>query len=368
MQPNAPVALRRILSSKNLDFVINEDKIHLEKKISKKIPKTNYKKEIKLFLPRYRANYIKIPSVFFDKGHCIALGGYWNGHILIENLYKNEKNDKNEKDEYPETKIYSTKENSPIIHMIIDENEIFAICGNILGTIYVYTINKNDKTDWTLYRVIYDHFSPITSLTINETLNIFSACSKSGYCMIYTLPQFKLVNSFKLKNIIINHTTPNYNENLLLYANIILLSSSPLPCMILYFKLRNSLAVFSINGHFIKEEIIDFEINSNGIKIFTDHQFIDYLLLFNSKNESIDIYNIIDLKMLMTWPIINYSFIDFIFTKELDSIFVLLSNKIPIEEQENDNENIYKILVLKNSNNFKPQSQNEIETMNSPII
>ena len=367
LQPNAPVALRRILSSKNLDFVINEDKIHLEKKISKKIPKTNYKKEIKLFLPRYRANYKKIPSVFFDKGHCIALGGFWNGHILIENLYKNEKNDKNEKDEYPETKIYSTKENSPIIHMIIDENEIFAICGNILGTIYVYTINKNDKTDWTLYRVIYDHFSPITSLTINETLNIFSACSKSGYCMLYTLPQFKLVNSFKLKNIIINHTTPNYNENLLLYANIILLSSSPLPCMILYFKLRNSLAVFSINGHFIKEEIIDFEINSNGIKIFTDHQFIDYLLLFNSKNESIDIYNIIDLKMLMTWPIINYTFIDFIFTKELDSIFVLLSNKIPIEEQENDNENIYKILVLKNSNN-KAQSQFEIETMNSPII
>ena len=368
LQPNAPAACRRILSSKNLDFDINEDK-HLEKKISKKIQKiSNYKKEIKLFLPRYRANCQKIPNIFFDKGYCIALGGYWNGNILIEYLYKiekSDKNDKNGKNVYPETKIYSTKENSPIIHMIIDENEIFAICGNILGTIFVYTINEKDKTNWKLYRVIYDHFSPITSLAINENLNIFSACSKSGYCMLYTLPQFKLVNSFKLKNIIINNT-PNYNENLLLYANIILISSSPLPCMIFYFKLRKSLAVCSINGHLIKEEPIDFEINQNGIKIFTDHQFIDYLLIFNSKNESIDIYNIIDLKIVMTWPIKNYNFIDFIFTKELDSIFVLISNKIPIEEQETDDENIYKILVLKSSNNLK--TQYDIETMNSPII
>ena len=368
LQPNAPVAYRRILSSKNLDFDLKEDKLYLEKKMQKKMSKANYKEEIKLFLPRYRSNCREIPSIFFDKGHCIALGGYWNGNILIENLYINEKNDKNGKNEnqFPETKIYSTKENSPIIHMIIDENEIFAICGNILGTIFVYTIDQNDKTDWKLYRVIYDHFSPITSLTINENLNIFSACSKNGYCMIYTLPQFKLVNSFKLKNIIINHNPQNYNENLLLYANIILISSSPLPCMILYFKLRKTLAIFSINGHYINEEEIDFEINQNGIKIFTDHQFIDYLLLFNPKKESIDIYNIIDLKVVMTWPIKNYTFIDFIFTKELDSIFVLISNQIPIEEQEYDNNKIYKILVLKGSNSLIVQ--NDLEIMNSPII
>ena len=171
--------------------------------------------------------------------------------------------------------------------------------------------------------------------------------------MVYTLPKFKLVNSFKLKNIINNKGLQN-NEYINLYADIALTSSSPLPCMLFYFKLRNSLAVFSINGHFIKEEAIDFEIVPNGIKVFTDHQFIDYLLIYNKKNESIDIYNIIDLKKVMFYEIKNYIFIDFIFTKELDTLYVLVNDKISIKEQVNDNENVYKILVL-NSSNLKAQ-------------
>jgi hypothetical protein len=236
--------------------------------------------------------------------------------------------------------------------MTIDENEIFVICGNILGTIFVYTINQNDKTDWNLYKIIFDHNQPITSISINEVLNIFITCSKTGYCMVYTLPNCKLVNSYKLKNII-NNNNSNNNENTILIADISLISSSPLPCIIFYFKARSSLAVFSINGHFINEKIINFEINSNEIKIFADSQFNDYLLIFNKKNENIEVYNIIELKMIMTWPIKNYSFIDFILSKDLDSIFALVNYKIPIEEQEDDNDNDYKILVLKNTNVIK---------------
>ena len=352
LQQNTPVALRKILSSKNLDFDFNEDKIHIDKKISKKIQKTGSECEINLFLPRYRIDNKKSPSLFFDKGNCIALGGFWNGNILIEKLSTQVLKDKAEKNDYPETKIYSTKEYSPIIRMTIDENEIFVICGNILGTIFVYTINQNDKTDWNLYKIIFDHNQPITSISINEVLNIFITCSKTGYCMVYTLPNCKLVNSYKLKNII-NNNNSNNNENTILIADISLISSSPLPCIIFYFKARSSLAVFSINGHFINEKIINFEINSNEIKIFADSQFNDYLLIFNKKNENIEVYNIIELKMIMTWPIKKYSFIDFILSKDLDSIFALVNYKIPIEEQEDDNDNDYKILVLKNTNVIK---------------
>ena len=361
-QQNAPVQFRRLLSNKNLYDVLNEDKPHIEKKLTKKIPKpSDSKRNIKLFIPRYRINSKETPSIFFNKGHCIALGGFWNGNIFIENISLQNKNqliEKNDKNDYPETKIYSTKEYFPITHIIIDENEIFAICGNIIGTTFVFTINQSEKTDWNLYKVIYDHFSPITSLSLNDNLNIFISCSKSGYCMIYTLPQFKLVNSFRLKNII-NYSDLNNNEKISLYADIVLISSSPLPCMIFYFKLRNSLAVFSINAHFIKEETIDFEIIPNGIKLFTDHQFIDYLLIYNQKKESIDIYNIIDIKKIMFYEIKNYIFIDFIFTKELDNLFVLVNDKISIEEQVNDNENVYKILVLR-STNLKAQYGSDV--------
>ena len=341
IQQHVPVAHKKILSSKNIKFDFTE--IQEDTKISKKVQAFN---DVILFLPRYRIDSKNIPSLFFNKGQCIALGGFWNGNILIEKI---EIKDKNDKGDYPETKIYSTRDYSPIIHIIMDENEIFAICGNILGTIFVFGINQNDKTDWNLYKVIYDHISPITSISINRTLNIFITCSKRGYCMLYTLPNCKLVNSYKLKNILnINHNTNN-NDNTPLIADISLISSSPLPCIIFYFNSRNSLAVVSINGHFIKEKKIDFEINSNKIKIFTDNQFIDYLLIYNTKNETIEVYNIIELKLVMAWLIKNYSFIDFILSKDLDNIFALVNNKKLIEEQD-DNENDYKILVLKNAN------------------
>ena len=372
-QQNNSYNIRKLISSQNLDFYSNknEEKDNMDKKVLKKMQKfANSKKEINLLLPRYRINIKNIPNIFFNKGNCIALGGFWNGNILIEKISSLIINDKNEKKDYPETKIYSTNEFSPIIHMIIDINEFFVICGNILGTIFIYTINQVDKTDWNLYKTIYDHFSPITSISINEKLNIFATCSKSGYCMIYTLPNCKLVNSYKLQNIIDNNNNFNSNENLTLYAYISLISSSPLPCIIFYFKLKNSLAVLSINGHFICEKIIDFDINTNEIKIFNDNQFIDYLLIYNKKNDSINIFNIIDLNIIMTFPIKNYSFIDFIFCKDLDSIYALANDKISYEEKEDDEKN-YKILVLKYVSTGKQQfdlDENKITEKKDNII
>ena len=36
------------------------------------------------------------------------------------------------------------------------------------------------------------------SMEINENLGIFIVCFKNGYCMVYTLPKCKLINSFLL--------------------------------------------------------------------------------------------------------------------------------------------------------------------------
>ena len=349
---------KKILSSKNLNIDLDEDKMSTEKKISQKIPKiSDSQKDINLFLPKYRMDFKESPNLFFNKGHSIALGGYWNGNILVENISIQNKKDKNKE---INTKIYSTKEYSPITHMIIDENETYVICGNNLGTVFIYTMDYDDKTIWYLYKVLYDHFNPITSLAISEKLNIFISCSKYGYFMLYTLPRFKLINSHKLKNIINSNlnsgeSMPNFN----LYSDITLISDSPLPCIIFYIKSRNSLCVSSINGHFIKEKNLDFCIQSNTIKKFTDRHFIDYLLLFNPKNESIDIYNIINLEIIINWQIKNYTFIDFILTKEMDNIFILTKLNLPKEERENDDKNIYEILVIKTNNEIK--ISNEIE-------
>ena len=314
----------------------NNNQDNVNNKISIKILQLiDNKKDIKIFIPKNRLkhfNNLNIPSAFYNKGHCIALGGFWNGNILIESISEDNKKDKNEK---IDTKIYSTNEKSSITHILIDPNEIFMLCANNLGIIYIYIIDSKDKSLLHLYKTLYDHYSPISSLSFDEKLNIFITCSKDGFCNLYTTPQCKLVNSFNLKNLV------QSEDNV--YSNISLISSSSLPCFIFYFKSRSSLCVCSINGHFIKEQKIDYDIKNNCIKKFTDNQFNDYLLIIDQKDEVVNIYNIIDLQIVMTGQIKNYIVIDFIFAKDFDNLFVLVKPK-----NENEKES-YKILIMKNT-------------------
>ena len=248
------------------------------------------KKEIKLNSPRYRIENSKGPIVFYNNGRNVSLGGYWNWNILEQNLEENE----DKKIKVKNTSIHFTYENSPIIKMVKDKSDTFVICGNTLGKIYIFIINQNNKSEWTLYKKIKDHYSEITSLSINENLNIFISCSRDGYCMIYTLPDCKLINSFRITNNLFNENKNDNNSENIFYPNISIISNTPLPLIIFYIESRNSLSVFSINGHFIKEEKIDFKINENGIKKYTDSQFKDYLLIYNPNKNCIEVYNIID--------------------------------------------------------------------------
>ena len=327
----------------------NEDKKYY--KSSKKITQiSNMNKEQKLFLPKYRLNSDECPSLFYNKGHNIVLGGFWNGNILIDDLLEETKKDKNKK---VQSKIYITKESSPITHIIIDDNENFLICGNTFGTIYIYIIDSKDKNILHLYRILYDHFSPISSLAFDNNLNVFISCSKDGFCNLYSIPQFKIVNSFKIKNIINNNDIDENNkESSDIYSNATIISSSPLPCIIFYFRVRNSLMVCNINGHFIKEQKIDYEINPNNIKKFIDNQFIEYLLIMDQENEKIYIYNIIDLTIVMMGHIKNYNFIDVIFSPDFDNLFLLAKSK-------NENKE-YKIIIIKNTKILmKPNNEEE---------
>ena len=328
-----------IIKTLKINQIQKKNKENKENKQKKILELTESKKDIKLFFPKNRLNStINNPTILYNKGYTFALGGFWNGNILIENIL--EENNKKDKNEKLETKIYYTSDKAPITHIFIDKNERFMLCGNNLGTIYVYIIDSKDKTILNLYKILYDHFSPISSIGFNEELNTFITCSNNGYCNLYTIPQCKLVNSFKLKNIV------NSDENAL-FANISLISSSPLPCIIFYFKYRSSLCVCSINGHFIKEQKIDYEIRSrNGIKIFKDNQFIDYLLILDQKNEVINIYNIIDLQIVFTGEIKNYILIDFIISKDFDTLFILVKSKMDNENKDNKE---YKILMMKNT-------------------
>ena len=333
----------------NIDNTNRESNDQNKNEEKKELIKLNIsqKRERKLLFPRYRLE--DSPIIFYDTGNCIVLGGFWNGNIIIENTEDSKKID-DKKIKAKKNTIIDTKENSPITQIVIDDNDLFAICGNKQGSVFVYTINQNEKTNWTLYGELHDHETEISSIAINDNLNMFITTSKDGYCMIYTLPKIKLVNSFKLTANSFNNNLSE-NENEICYPDMSFISHTPLPCYIFYIKSRNSLSTFSINGHFINEKKLDFDINNNCIKKITDDQFVDYLLIFNTKNNNIDVYNIMQLNVVVSFPSINHMFVDFIVNDKLDHILFLVKYKGKSEDENSSSEKlteVYKILIMRN--------------------
>ena len=328
----------------------NKENENKEEGKDKDIIKINLeqKREIKLNLPRYRIDNEQAPMIFYNEGKNVALGGYYNGNILVQNL---DENIDEKKTKVKLTTVHPTNESSPIVKMAINNADNFVICGNTLGTIYIFIINQNNKSEWTLYKTLYDHQSEIISLAINENLNVFISCSKDGYCMVYTLPDCHLINSFRLTE---NSFTNEVKDNNIIYSpNVTIISHNPLPCIIFYIDIRQSLSLFSINGHFIKEEKLEYKICQNGIKKYTDMQFKDYLLIYNSNNNCIDVYNIFELKSVLSLPVIGHGFVDFILSNNLDYILILVRYKGKNEEKNNEQISIkttYKILVMRNPN------------------
>ena len=324
------------------DNSIEEDKgKEKEKEIIKLY--VELKKDIKITSNKNRIN--NNCTLFYNSGKNIAFGGYWNGIIILQYL---EENADDKKSKNKNSNIIYAGESSPIVKIAIDKNDTFAVCGNKLGQIFVYIINQNNKMEWVLYKKIYNQRTEITSLAINEELNMFISCSKDGLWFNYTLPNCALVNSFKFSNSIFKE-----KDKKIYYPKISLISNSPLPCAIFYFEERQSLCVFSINGKLIQENKIGYKIGENHIKKYADNQFNEYLLLFNEDKNCIEVFNIVELKSVISLPLIEHNFVDFLPGKDLDHISVLVKYK-----SKNDEKNIgpismktsYKILVIRNNN------------------
>ena len=313
-----------------------------------------------LFCPKYRMDIDKTPSVIYDKGNYIALGGFWNGQIFINKLDENKKG-KNSKN----INIIMTMKLSPITLMKIDQSETFIICTNKMGCIFIYSINKENKIEWILNNIIQDNQKEIVSFDLNENLNIFATSDKEGIINLYTFPQCKLFNSYKINE---NQIHANINTNITennsysgsrsesninisltqndMYSDLVIISHNPLPCIIFYIRSKKCLCVFSINFHFISIKT-DIELVPNGIKKYSDYFRKDYLFIYNKNSKTIDIYDIASLDIVAKSSKFDYTFIDFCFSKEMEHALIMV--KI---EEENKNENTkdknknYKILML----------------------
>ena len=344
-----------------------ESEINEEETNEINLEKDMVKNDKELFCPKYRADISQSPTIIYDKGNYIILGGFWNGDIIINHF---EDNDKNKKVK-AQKNIISTNKISPITIMKMDESETFLICANKMGCIFIYSINKTNKLEWKFERIIQDNQKEITSLDLNENLNIFVTADKEGYINLYTFPQCKLYNSYKInENQLPTNNIPNDNSNNNsssasrsesnvnistsqneLYADIIIISYSPLPSIIFYIRSKKCLCVFSINFHFITAKY-GIDIPPNGIKKYYDYFRNDYLFIYNKREKWIEIFDIINLDIILRSSKIEYTFIDFCFSKEMERALILVkidNDKIDNTKDKNIKKNYnYKILMLNN--------------------
>ena len=137
--------------------------------------------------------------------------------------------------------------------------------------------------------------------------------------MLYTLPNFKLYNSFILGK----GDKDNNKNNNLLTPDFVLISDSPLPCFIFYVKDNKSLYFYSINGKLLAKHILNYEINEKSIKIYRDYQFVDYLILYNFEKKYFEIRSMIEFELIASCPTLNdFDFIDFNLSWDLEHILV----------------------------------------------
>ena len=291
--------------------------------ISIKTLESKYNDKIKLINAKHGINNNLQPIHWLNNGSILVKGGYWNGNIILQNLVKDKENNIIKKLNANNNYIYTTSEFSPVMTIVFDKNETFAFCGNTNGTLYIFRINKNNKLNWTLYKTINDHNSPLISIAINETLNIAITCSQNGLCMLYTLPYFRLYNSF----IIGKDDKDITNDNEILSPDIVLISDTPLPCFVFYINNKKTLYFYSINGKLLSKHCLNYELNKNAIKIYRDYQFVDYLVLYNCEKKHFEIRSMIEFELISHSPALNeFDFIDFTFSLDLEHMLVFGKN------------------------------------------
>ena len=297
------------------------------------------KDNIQLINFKHEINNNKMqPKVWLNNGSILVKGGYWNGNIIIQNFVKDRDNHTISKELINNIYVYTTTEYSPITKIIVDKNETFVICGNENGTIYIFSIDIKNKLNWTIDKIINDHNSPIRAIAIHENLNIAIICSENGLCMLYTLPDFKLYNSF----IIGKDDIDNINDEIL-SPDFVLISDSPLPCFVFYINNKKSLYFYSINGKLLSKHALNYELNENSIKLYRDYQFCDYLVLYNSEKKVFELRSLIEFELIGVSPVMNdFDFIDFTFSFDLEHILVF-----------GKNEGKYKLFIIYDGENNK---------------
>ena len=213
------------------------------------------------FASSYLMNSTPTPFVIYSNNKYMIKGGFWDGRIELNSLINGPKEDPYNTCIFPNC--------GPITVMSMSKNEQFLICGTKLGVIIVFQVfDKNIH----IKQKLFSHTDEITSIAINDSLNMFATASKDGYIMINILPTLELVRAIKIKFI----NKKNSNN---IFANNVFLSSCPIPSIVIYSSDAKIFKSYTINGLNINEQgEEDYSENIKCFCIYNNIECQDFLI------------------------------------------------------------------------------------------
>ena len=213
----------------------------------------------------YRMSDIKTPIVVYNNTQSLIEGGFWDGRLEINNFNLEKTNDMS-----LQIQTIFNPDFSPITTIEYSMREKIFLCGSLHGILYIYKIN-NYKIEYQKGLYLFD--DEITSISINDNLNMFSVSSRDGYINLYILPTIDLVRTIYLNK----KNQDNNSKNI--FANKIFLSNYPLPCIVSYINSQKIFKSYTINGKLIGEVIENNKItNLKSPIVYTNNNFQDILI------------------------------------------------------------------------------------------
>ena len=257
--------LLKIFLNNNYYYTINlqnhENKGTIEESNIFKIENNSSK-----FAPSYQISKNKLNLIIYQDEKYIIKSGFWDNRIEINSIPSAPK-------EEPIISNFYLLHSGPISSMQMSEDEHFLLCGTKLGYVVCFIVNNYILE---IKCNLNSHSDEITSISINNNLNMVATASMDGYIMLYVLPSFALVRSILISQ---KMSETDISEDEFLYANNIFLSSSPLPCLVAFISSKKLFKIFTINGGYIGEiEESEDTTKINDPIVFKNLDFQDFLI------------------------------------------------------------------------------------------
>ena len=180
-----------VINSTRSYSIIKISQVLKDTKVSNETKFQNIKGDSFNYKPNFEMSYVHPSKSMIMYNNCqnIIRCGYWDGRIEISLNTKYIQNVNTGFEDYESISLYE-KQNSPVVVMKMNQEETILICGKKNGLINVYKVTKLELKLIVSY---FHHSDEVTSISLNNTLNMFATSSYDGYVNIYTLPACNFV-------------------------------------------------------------------------------------------------------------------------------------------------------------------------------